>query len=223
MNHPLLLIIMSGVAVYCLRLWQKDLRANRAQTGQGEGRWTLEKDTTATAPHPNQNGAMPGAAPASARALGIAVAGVLIILALETWGEFKLGLSSEQSRMTALFAVYSVVAAPVIEEIIFRGFLVIESERRSFVWAGAVGASFVFAALHPFLWRWDDAGFAWALNAKGWFSTTVVFATSLWLYAARLGPWNPTRSLLPCFTAHAAKNAGVVIIKGALGFLGGWW
>lgn len=214
---------MTGVGVYFLWLWRKDLRANVARSGRQAGRPALEKDATAVTPAPVQNGAIPGATPATVRAVSIAVTGVLIILALETWGEFKLGLSLQQSRMTALFAVYSIAAAPVIEEIIFRGFLVIESKRRSVVWAGAGGASLIFAALHPFLWHWDDAGFTWALNAKGWFSTTVVFVTSLWLYAARLGPWNSTRSLLPCFAAHAAKNAGVVIIKGALGFLGGWW
>jgi membrane protease YdiL (CAAX protease family) len=221
MNHPLLLIMMSGVGVYYLWLWRKDLRANVARARRREGRSGSEK--AATAPHPVQNGALPGATPSSARAVSIAVAGALVILALETWGEFKLGLSLEQSRMTALFAAYSIVAAPVIEEIIFRGFLVVESERRSVVWSGALGASLIFAALHPFLWHWDNAGFTWALNAKGWFSTIIVFVTSLWLYAARLGSWNSTRSLLPCFAAHAAKNTGVVIIKGALGFLGGDW
>ena len=90
-------------------------------------------------------------------------------------------------------------------------------------WAAAVGASAIFAALHPFLWRWDDAGFALTFGAKGWFSSAAVFATSLWLYAARLAPWNPQRSLLPCFAAHAAKNLGVVAVKLATGFVGGLW
>ncbi|MBC7367823.1 MAG: CPBP family intramembrane metalloprotease [Undibacterium sp.] len=196
MNHPLLLILMTGVGLYCARLWRGDMRAR-----------------------PGKPGAMPGAEPATPRAIGIAVTGALVILGLETWGETVLGLAAEQSRMTALFAVYSVVAAPVIEEIIFRGFFVVESRRRALVWAGAAGASVLFAALHPFLWRWDEAGFAWTPNAKGAFSTGVVFATSLWLYAARLGRWNPRGSLLPCFAAHAAKNLGVVAIKAWLGFL----
>jgi len=149
--------------------------------------------------------------------------GALVILALETWGETALGVAAEQSKMTALFALYSVVAAPVIEEVIFRGFLVARGSHRAAVWAGAVGASVLFAALHPFLWGWDEAGFAWTMDTKGVFSTGVVFATSLWLYAARLAKWNPSQSLLPCFAAHAAKNLGVVAIKGATGFLSGWW
>jgi hypothetical protein len=200
MNHPLLLLLMTGAGLYCARLWWSDLKAQ-----------------------PKPAGALPGAEPATGRAMGIAVAGALVILGLETWGETALGLAAEQSKMTALFALYSVLAAPVIEEVIFRGFLVIRSSNRAAVWAGAVGASVLFAGLHPFLWRWDDAGFAWTLGAKGAFSTAVVFATSLWLYAARLARWNPSQSLLPCFAAHAAKNLGVVVIKGALGFLGGWW
>lgn len=210
MNHPLVLILMTGVGVYCAWLWFTDLRSNRDRP--------TPKD-----PLGSNEGSLPGAEPAPIRSVGIAVAGVAVILALETWGESILGLTAEQSKMTALFALYSVVAAPVIEEIIFRGYLVVTNRRRAVVWAGAIGASVVFATLHPFLWRWDDSGFAWTVNAKGMFSTGFVFATSLWLYAARLGPWNPQGSLLPCFVAHAAKNLGVVVIKGATGFISGWW
>lgn len=200
MNNPLLLLLMTGAGLYCARLWWSDMRKS-----------------------PKPAGALPGAEPAAGRSVRIAVVGALVILALETWGETALGLAAEQSKMTVLFALYSVAAAPVIEEVIFRGFLVVQSNKRAAVWAGAIGASVLFAALHPFLWRWDDAGFAWTINAKGAFSTAAVFATSLWLYAARLGRWNPSQSLLPCFAAHAAKNLGVVVIKGALGFLSGWY
>jgi hypothetical protein len=73
------------------------------------------------------------------------------------------------------------------------------------------------------LWRWDDAGFVFTFSAKGWFSTAAVFATSLWLYVARLANWNPSRSLLPCFAAHTAKNLGVVAVKAFAGFMGGLW
>jgi len=42
--------------------------------------------------------------------------------------------------------------------------------------------------------------------------------------AASLPPvLNPTRSLLPCIAAHAAKNAGVFVIKAAQGHVSGWW
>ncbi|MBI4624372.1 MAG: CPBP family intramembrane metalloprotease [Verrucomicrobia bacterium] len=204
MNHPLLLALFTAAGLYVGHLWRADLRAARARR-----------------PNPN---ALPGATDAPRRAVIIAMAGALGLLAAETIGEHALGLAAQQSRMTWLFGLYSVTAAPIIEEVIFRGWLVLDgpadgSRRRATMWAAAVGASLGFAALHPFLWRWDDAGFALTPGAKGWFSTAVVFATSLWLYVARLAPWNPRQSLLPCFAGHAAKNLGVVAIKSAAGFM----
>ncbi len=194
---------MTAAGLYFGKLWLDDRRAARSGT--------------------TKTGALPGATEATRRAVVIAVAGALVILAAETGGELALGLAAEQSRMTWLFALYSVAAAPLIEELIFRGWIVVENRGRAAMAAGAVGASARFAALHPFLWRWDAAGFALTLGAKGWFNTAVVFALSLWLYAARLAPWNPPRSLLPCFAAHAAKNLGVVGVKLAAGFMGAWW
>ncbi len=203
MKDPWLLLGLTGAGLYVAKLWWGDVQA--AKRG---------------AP---AKGAFPGATAASGKAVGIAVAGALAIVALETAGERALGLDAEQSKMTWLFAAYAVLAAPIIEELIFRGWLVVETKGRATMWAAAVGASVAFAALHPFLWRWEDAGFELTLTPKGWFSTGAVLAASLWFYAARLGPWNPSRSLLPCFAAHAAKNAGVVAVKAATGFMGGLW
>ncbi len=203
MHHPLVLLLMTAAGLYVGRLWLADRRAARAG-----------------APHP---GALPGTTDATTRAVGIAVLGALMILAAETCGENALGLAAQQSHLTWLFALYSVAAAPIIEELIFRGWLVVTTRGPAVMWAAALGASVIFAALHPFLWRWDDAGFAFTFSAKGWFSTGAVFVTSLWLYAARLAGWNHSRSLLPCFAAHAAKNLGVVAIKAAAGFMAGAW
>lgn len=203
MNHPFLLVLMTAAGLYVGKLWRDDARAARS------GR-------------PNSSG-LPGATDAPARAVWLAMAGALLILAAETIGESALGLAAQQSRMTWLAALYSVAAAPLIEEIIFRGWLVIEHRGRLVLWSGAAVASVAFAALHPFLWRWDDAGFAFTLSAKGWFSTLAVFTTSLWLYVARLASWNPRQSLLPCFAAHAVKNVGVVVIKAVAGFMGTAW
>lgn len=203
MNHPLLLLLLTGAGWYVAKTWRDDMRAAT------EGRANA--------------GAFPGATPASGRAILIAIAGAAVLLAAETGGELALGIADQQSKMTWLFALYSVSAAPVIEELIFRGWLVVTGRGTALAWAAAVGASVLFALLHPFLWRWEDAGFELTLSRKGAFSTAVLFATSLWFYAARLGPWNPTRSLLPCFAGHAAKNIGVVAIKAATGFMGGLW
>lgn len=198
MNNPLLILVMTGVGFYVAKLWRDDLRNPHA-------------------------GGLPGATPATPRAIWIAIAGALVILALETTGEKALGIAGEQSKMTWLFALYSLTAAPVVEELIFRGYLVIVGKGKAALWGGILLASLLFATLHPFLWKWDDAGFALTLGTKGWFSAVVVFVTSLWLYAARFGSWNPSHSLLPCVVAHAAKNVGVVVIKASTGYMGGLW
>lgn len=201
-QSPFVLLLMTGAALYLGKLWWDDLRSGSAGS-----------------PNPR---ALPGAVPAPPRAIIVAVLGAWVLLAAETLGENALGLSAQQSTMTWLFGAYSLTAA-IIEEVIFRGYLVLDRRGPAALWLGAVAASVLFAALHPFLWKWDDAGFALTLGAKGAFSTAVVFATSLWLYAARFGAWNPGRSLLPCIAGHAAKNAGVIAIKAAQGFLGGAW
>jgi len=200
-DQPLLLLLMIAAAVYVAKLWRDDCR-------------------TAMAGRPNPR-ALPGAAHASLRAILIAVAGALVLLALETWGEIRLGIAGEQSRMTLLFGAYTLAAA-VIEEIIFRGYLVITHRGAAVRWAGIVGASLLFAALHPFLWKWDQ-GLVWTPGLKGWFSTGLIFLGSLWFYTVRFYRWNPSHSLLPCIAAHAAKNLGVIAIKAAQGFLVGWW
>jgi membrane protease YdiL (CAAX protease family) len=202
-ENPIPLLLMIAAGLYFMSMWLSDWRAN------ARGR------TEASNP-------LPGATSAPVRALIIASAGAAIIVALETWGEIHLGLSEDQSKMTVLFGLYTLVAA-FVEEIIFRGYLVVEKRGRMALLAGIFGASFLFALIHPFLWEWDDGGFAFTLTAKGWFSFVAVFAASLWFYACRFSSWNPNRSLLPCFAAHLTKNAAVFSIKGAQGFVSGLW
>jgi membrane protease YdiL (CAAX protease family) len=201
-NNPLLLLLLGAAGLYAGKIWWDDLNAAKRGT-----------------PKP---GALPGATPATPLAVGIAIVGALILLTVETAGENALGLSAQQTKITWFFGIYTLTAA-IIEEVIFRGYLVIEGRGNTWRWVGIFAASTLFAALHPFLWRWDDAGFALTLGAKGAFSTVIVFATSLWLYIARFAPWNRTRSLLPCIAGHAAKNAGVIIIKYAQGFISAAW
>lgn len=201
-DNPFLLLIVGAAGLYFGKLWLDDLRAARA------GR-----------PNPR---ALPGATPARPSALWIASLGALVLLAVETLGEHALGIAAEQSTMTWLFAAYTLIAA-LIEEVIFRGYLVIEGRGTAARWAGILAASALFALLHPFLWEWEDAGFTLTLSAKGLFSTAIMFATSVWLYVARFARWNPTQSLLPCIVAHAVKNAGVIVVKAGSGFMGGLW
>lgn len=203
MNHPLLLLVLTAAGLYVAKLWRDDLLAHR------DGR---------TLP-----GALPGATPAPIRASLIGAGGALLLVAAETAGEAALGLTGEQTRLTWLAALYSLCAAPVVEELIFRGWIVVETRGRVVLWGSILAASTGFALLHPFLWQWDDAGFRLTLTLKGAFSTGFAFVASLWFYAVRFYPGNPHRSLLPCFVAHAAKNAAVIAVKAAAGFMGGLW
>ncbi|HEY0947862.1 MAG TPA: CPBP family intramembrane glutamic endopeptidase, partial [Opitutaceae bacterium] len=173
-DSPFVLLVITAVGVYVAKLWRDDLIARRRGT-----------------PNPR---ALPGATPAPTRALVVAAAGGFSLVAIETAGESAFGLTAQQSQITVLFGLYTLVAA-VIEEIIFRGFIVIERRGVFLRWAGIAGASVLFAALHPFLWKWNDGDWAWTLDAKGWFSTAIVFASSLWFYTVRFARLNPQRSL----------------------------
>jgi len=203
-DNPLLLFVSAAAGLYAAWLWWDDFRA--AQAGR-----------------PNPRG-LPGALPAPVLACAVAAIGALLLTAAETWGELRLGLSGQQSKMTVLFGGYTLVAA-FVEELIFRGFIVIQGRGAAVRWAGVLGASVLFAALHPFLWAWDhDQPLHLTLTAKGWFSTGAVFANSLWFYAMRFSArLNPKASLLPCVAAHASKNIAVFAIKAAQGFVVGWW
>ena len=201
-DNPWLLagLILAGAIV--AKWWRDDFRA--ARRGASPPR------------------AFPGATPASRTAMLVAAGGALILLAAETAGEHALGLTAQQSKMTGLFGLYTLVAA-FVEELIFRGYLVIENHGRGALIAGIVGASLGFAFLHPFLWEWRDGALHFHGGAKAWFSTAASFMGSLWFYAVRFSPLNPSRSLLPCVVAHAVKNLGVIAIKYAQGFVSGWW
>lgn len=201
-DNPLILLLMLGAVGAVGKWWLEDYRA--ARNG---------------AAHPR---AMPGATFASVGMIVLAVVGALVLLAAETAGEYALGISEEQSTMTVLLGLYTLAAA-FVEELIFRGYVVVENRGRAALVAGIVGASLVFALLHPFLWEWKDSALVLNYGAKAWFSTGAIFVGSLWFYAVRFLPGNPTRSLVPCIAAHAAKNLGVFGVKYAQGFVSGWW
>lgn len=203
-DNPWLQLCLIATGLYVTYLWWTDYRAAH---------------TAIPAPSSNP---FPGATAVPRKALWIAATGAALILAAETCGEIALGLDDEQSKITVLFGIYTLIAA-IIEEIIFRGFLVVENRGRTALLCGIIGASLLFALIHPFLWKWDDEGFALTLTAKGWFSFAAVLAGSLWFYTCRFASWNPARSLLPCFAAHFTKNAGVFAIKAIQGFVAGTW
>ncbi len=199
-TSPIALIVMIGVSAYVIKLWFEDYKSAH------EGK-------------PNER-ALPGATTAPVRAYLIAAIGAVVILAAETLGELALGLSDQQSKMTALFALYTLCAA-FVEEIIFRGYIVVAGRGAWLRWVGVVVASVLFAALHPFLWEWNDGTVLWDFGQKAWFSTIAVFASSLWFYIVRFAAFNPQASMGPCFAGHLTKNVGVIAIKAAQGYLVG--
>ncbi len=200
MENPIVLLLLIAVSLYVAKLWFDDLRMRQ----RGE-------------PHPK---ALPGSTRAPARALVIAAIGGLVLVLVETWGEQRLGISEEQTKMTLLFAAYTLVA-PFVEEIIFRGFLVVENRGAAVKWAVVLAASLVFALLHGHFWTYEDSTLTWHFTEKAWFTTGALFAGSLWFYFVRFAAFNPQHSLAPCFAAHLAKNAGVIAIKAVQGHLVG--
>jgi len=196
-ENPLMILLYVGVAAYVGNMYWGDYKA--AKSGQ-----------------PN-SGAMPGATAAPLGAFILGTLGALLLLGIETGGEIALGVADEQSEMVWFF-VFAIIAAGVVEEVIFRGFLVIENKGRAVLIASCVGFSLIFAIIHAHFWSTAD-GFEWTFTAKAFFSTGILFANSLWFYAIRFGRWNPNRSIFPCMLAHAASNLGVFIIKLLQGYV----
>ena len=199
-DSPLINLGFLLLVGYVFQLWLSDLKA--AKAGK------------------SSQGSLPGALPSSINLILIGVAGALLLVAGETVGESMLAISSEQSSMTVLFALVT-IAAGFGEELIFRGYLIIQNRGRATLWAGIFGFSALFALIHPYLWEWEDGSLSLQLNTKAWFSTAVVFLNSLWFYYLRINAANPNRSLWPCIAAHAASNAAVFFVKLAQGHVSG--
>lgn len=198
MNDSLLMnLLYLAAAAYVGYLYWTDTRA--ALTGQ---------------PNPR---ALPGAVPAGWLLILTGLTGGFILLGLETLGEVMLGIAGEQSEIV-WYLLFAIVAAGIVEEVIFRGYLVVENRGRAALIASCVGFSLIFAVIHPHLWSLDE-GFAWNFTTKAFFSTAILFLNSLWFYALRFGPWNTNRSILPCMIAHAASNLGVFAVKFAQGYV----
>ena len=161
--------------------------------------------------------ALPGAFKTTAAAVVIGIVGSLVLLGIEAGGEIALGIAAEQSEVV-WYLVITWICAGIVEEVIFRGYLVVDKKGTAALVVSCVGFSLIFALLHPHLWSLED-GFHLTFTDKGLFTTSLLFANSLWWYACRFGPWNKTRSIFPCMIAHAASNLGVFFVKWAQGFV----
>lgn len=175
---------------------------------------------------------LPGATSAPSSWILLGVIGAVLLTGLETVGEIVLDISGEQKNVTVLF-LGAMLAAALVEEVVFRGYLVVANKGRAWLLGSIFGASLLFALGHDFLWQHtspEDAawwefwrGFSLNFSLKGWFSFGTVFFVSLYFYLLRFHSKNPSRSLLPCFAAHAARNLAVFAIKLAQGHVIGWY
>ena len=199
-ESPFMVLLYVGVAAYVGYMYWGDYQSNQASE------------------QPDPRG-MPGATSASWGLYGIGVIGALLILAAETGGEIALGISSEQSEMVWYF-VFAILGAGIVEEIIFRGYLVVDGKGRAALIGSCFGFSLIFAIIHGHFWSNEEGqAFAWTFTTKAFFTTGILLANSLWFYALRFGPWNKNRSLFPCMLAHTASNFGVFCVKWAQGFV----
>ena len=204
-ESPLLIIAVFAGALYLFKLWWDDLRA--AEAGQ---------------PNPK---ALPGASRALPAALWIGAVGALALVLVETAGELALGVSAEQTDVTVLFLL-AMIGAGILEEVIFRGYLVVQGKGPRVLIFSMVGFSLLFALLHyqyysaiPEDGTWRDLQFK--LDAKAFWSLLLLFVNSLWFYYMRFSRWNPSNSLLPCFVAHVSSNVGVFLVKLVQGHVSG--
>ena len=199
-ESPFMVLLYVGVAAYVGYMYWGDYQSNQASE------------------QPDPRG-MPGATSASWGLYGIGVIGALLILAAETGGEIALGIVSEQSEMVWYF-VFAILGAGIVEEVIFRGYLVVDSKGRAALIGSCVGFSLIFAIIHGHFWSNEEGqAFAWTFTTKAFFTTGILLANSLWFYALRFGSWNKNRSLFPCMLAHATSNFGVFAVKWAQGFV----
>lgn len=206
-ESPFLAIIIFAAALYLARLWYADY-------------------TSAKSGNPNPK-ALPGAARAPAKLIWAGIIGALVLVAAETIGEISLGISGEQSDIKAI-ALLSLIAAGIIEEVIFRGYLVVQNRGRAWLITSIIGFSFLFAMLHYQYYTeientGDNMSMVINIGTKEAWTLLLLFLNAIWFYSLRFARWNPQRSLLPCFAAHIASNIAVFVVKLAQGHVTGLW
>lgn len=201
-------IFMFAISAYLFYMWLDDLLYYRKNGGN------------------TRKGAFAGAATVPIKYCLWAAAAALALLALHVWTEYSLGVASEQTSFS-YWAIFSWIAAAFVEELVFRGYLVVQNKGAFALVASILFFSLLFALAHPFVWNYEvpegaslfDGMWVWNFSLQPVLSTVSIFECSVLFYVLRFMPQNPTRSLLPCITAHAAYNIGVYLVKFAQGFI----
>ena len=196
-EDPLIILIYCAIAIYIANIYRADIKSFAA----GE---------------PNVK-ALPGAKPTNGLLIFASVLGALVLLGNAVVGEYALGIVEAQSEMVWFF-VFASISAGVIEEVVFRGYLVVQNRGRNALVLSCLGFSLVFALVHGYLWSMED-GFVWNFTVQGIFNTWILFFNSVCFYALRFGPWNANQSILPSIIAHMVFNLGVFGVKLAQGYI----
>ena len=196
-DSPFIILLYCAIAIYIGRLYKSDIEAYLR-----------------AAPNPK---ALPGASTCSGFLMLASLMVSIILLGNEVLGEYVLGIVEEQNEMVWFF-LFASISAGIIEELVFRGYLVITDKGKTMLIASCIGFSAIFSLIHGYLFDFTD-GFKLVLSPKALFTSWILFANSLWFYALRFGPWNPSRSILPSMLAHAGLNLGVFGVKFAQGFI----
>ena len=165
--------------------------------------------------------ALAGATNAPMRLIVISALVSVGLVVIETIGEYALGVQNEQSTIP-WYAIIPMLGAGIVEEILFRGYLVMTGKNggKGLLLFTTVFFSAVFALVHVHLFPQGSDGnrhLALAMGPAWW--TLLLFVNSLWWYFVRFTRHNPERSLLPCFAGHIASNLAVFAIKFAQGFV----
>ena len=204
-QDPLAILIVFGVTGYVGKLWLEDYR--RHQPGVADPK------------------AFPGATPANLAVIFVGSVAAVALVLIETGGEYVLGITEQQSTVTWLFLL-GMLSAGFLEELIFRGFLVVDNRGSAALVASILGFSILFALIHFHWVEWKGPDDGWVelklTAAAGWW-TLVLFLNSLLFYWLRFWSWNPHRSLIPCFAAHMASNLAVFSVKLAQGFVASFY
>lgn len=196
LDNPVFAVLYFCGAAYVFYLWLSDLRLQD-----------------------KPKNAFPGAEYAPKKLILFAAAGGIVLVLLQTLAEIIFGVSGEQSELS-YWAIFSICAAAFVEELIFRGYIVVQNKGRAALCASIVFFSIIFALLHPFLWDYtSEGGFVWDISKKQILSTVFIFINSLYFYCLRFNSFNSKRSLIPCFAAHLACNLSVYAIKICQGFI----
>ncbi len=206
-DNPTFAIVNFAIAAYLFYLWLGDYKYFCLK---GEAR----------------KGSLEGATPAPLKLSVIAIVLSLLLLGVHTLSEVSLGVETEQTKV-APWALFSWIGAAFVEELIFRGYLVVQNKGRGFLLGSILLASLVFAFGHPFMWDYTveegasifSGVWTFKISAQTILTTLAVFECSLLFYVLRFISANKNRSLIPCILAHCAYNIGVFLIKAWQGFI----